>query len=384
MILNHSFSNSNDLNVLCVPRTPGSIGERQICEYIEDRVKKLGVLLVRDPFSFRVAQTEGAGIRVNNHVIPASAYPNSLDTGADGKGGRLIYVPRISQAVHMDVEGTIVMTDDPFDERCLSILSDGKAIGTIVHSGLPLLNSQTYEQYMPYEPQSNTITALKISSSDAAYLLSQENKNVFMYYISKVKQISSKNLYALLPGRDNSQELIICAHYDTVPNSPGALDNLSGVIILIKILEGILKIERKTAVRLCWFGAEEFGCAGSKHFISNEGKKNTVWPCIINIDSADCALGYDELYYNSFNKELLNKLIIPHNSIKISEQIYGGDNRSFLDVGVSSITFSRGGSLSRGLMHREYDTLENAGITDESLQGAADRIIKVISSLISI
>ena len=199
---------------------------------------------------------------------------------------------------------------------------------------------------------------------------------------SREQYFSTENLYALLPGQDHSQAIVICAHYDTVPLTTGAVDNLSGTLILLFLLEMLAGKTPKSDILFCWFGAEEWGCAGSRYFVNKAHNFTPQISCAINIDSADCILGFDELYYSCTNLQLLKRLLIPQTGLRTLNQIYGGDNRPFQAIGVDTLTFSRGGKLIDALMHTKDDTLQNAGITDHSLRCAAQRILNIIYPII--
>ena len=370
------------LAALCIARSPKSVGEKQICSFIEQTIRKLGLPFLWDVFCLNFPMPLQAMIEFDNCVIPAQAYPNTRCTGSEGVWGRLVYFPRISEAVDMKVEQAIVMTDDPFDEHCNAILAQSDTVGVITHDWK--FTQESHAALMPHEPHSDRFTVLKINSKDAIKLMRTGATNIKMYYLNKVKKITSKNLYTYLPGAEDSKEIIMCAHYDTVSNSPGALDNLSGVLTLLKLLEMLTSVNRKTNIRFCWFGAEELGNAGSQYFVSKYKNKDTTWQCVINIDAVDCILGCDELYYHSPNKDLLDCLNIPQQGLRLLEKVYGGDNRSFENEGIDSLTFSRGGSFGQTIQHSRHDTLENAGITAKSLQRVADRIMNTIYPLIKV
>lgn len=56
---------------------------------------------------------------------------------------------------------------------------------------------------------------------------------------------------------------LIGAHYDTVPGSPGADDNASGVSALLVLAELLAKTQPKRSVHLVAFDLEEYGLVGS-------------------------------------------------------------------------------------------------------------------------
>lgn len=67
-----------------------------------------------------------------------------------------------------------------------------------------------------------------------------------------------RNLIAELPGRDRRKEiLVIGAHYDTVPGSPGANDNGTGVAALVALARAFAGDPQSRTVRFAAFVNEE-------------------------------------------------------------------------------------------------------------------------------
>ena len=73
------------------------------------------------------------------------------------------------------------------------------------------------------------------------------------------------NLILELPGSDRTASpIIIGAHYDTVPGSPGADDNASGVAVLLELARVLSSAPSRHPVWLVAFDLEEFGTIGSQ------------------------------------------------------------------------------------------------------------------------
>lgn len=77
------------------------------------------------------------------------------------------------------------------------------------------------------------------------------------------------NLVATIPGEDRSRAIILGAHIDS-PNSPGALDDGSGSIVLWEVARVLDEAQFQPAVDLVlvWFGSEEIGTDGSSYFVA--------------------------------------------------------------------------------------------------------------------
>ncbi|MCP4593680.1 MAG: M28 family peptidase, partial [bacterium] len=74
----------------------------------------------------------------------------------------------------------------------------------------------------------------------------------------------SGNLAVRIPGKDPSRAVILGAHIDS-PNSPGAMDDGSGSVVLLEVARVLnaARVQPPTDLYLVWFGSEELGAYGS-------------------------------------------------------------------------------------------------------------------------
>jgi Zn-dependent M28 family amino/carboxypeptidase len=82
------------------------------------------------------------------------------------------------------------------------------------------------------------------------------------------------NLLAEVPGTESAASLLeVGAHWDTVPGSPGADDNASGVAGVLEVARVLSTggVRPRTGVRFCLFGGEEDGLQGSTAHVERAG-----------------------------------------------------------------------------------------------------------------
>jgi Peptidase family M28 len=70
--------------------------------------------------------------------------------------------------------------------------------------------------------------------------------------------------------------LVLIAHHDAVPGSPGANDNAASVAILLSLLEGWASREPPVRVRLLFPACEELGYLGARSWVRGHGVKDVV------------------------------------------------------------------------------------------------------------
>ncbi|MGB3138345.1 MAG: M28 family peptidase [Nodosilinea sp.] len=69
-----------------------------------------------------------------------------------------------------------------------------------------------------------------------------------------------------LPGTSRRPPVLVGAHYDSVPGSPGADDNATGVAVLLELARALSQQPGRSPLRLIAFDLEESGFVGSHHY----------------------------------------------------------------------------------------------------------------------
>ncbi|MGB7445200.1 MAG: M28 family peptidase, partial [Coleofasciculaceae cyanobacterium] len=90
-----------------------------------------------------------------------------------------------------------------------------------------------------------------------------------------------QNLILNLPGQSSTAKrraspILIAAHYDAVPGTPGADDNATGVAVLLELARVFATQPARYPVRLVAFDLEEYGLLGSKEYaakLKQQGQK---------------------------------------------------------------------------------------------------------------
>ncbi|TRU95895.1 MAG: M28 family peptidase [Microcystis wesenbergii Mw_QC_S_20081001_S30D] len=72
-----------------------------------------------------------------------------------------------------------------------------------------------------------------------------------------------ENLILDLPNNSQKPPILIGAHYDTVPGSPGADDNATGLAVLLELARFFGENQANYPIRLIAFDLEEYGLLGS-------------------------------------------------------------------------------------------------------------------------
>jgi Zn-dependent M28 family amino/carboxypeptidase len=82
-------------------------------------------------------------------------------------------------------------------------------------------------------------------------------------------QGSYRNIVALPMNRTQDPMTLVCAHYDSVPGTPGADDNASGLATLLECARLTTGMAGPAAIGFVAFNGEEEGLIGSTDFVEN-------------------------------------------------------------------------------------------------------------------
>lgn len=112
---------------------------------------------------------------------------------------------------------------------------------------------------------------------------------------------NSNNVEATLPGNDPESDdiYIVCGHYDTVPGSPGADDDGSGVAAVLAAAQVMKQYEFNHTIRFVAFSGEEEGLFGSYIYAQDAYSNGDDIKGVLNADMIGFAL--NEIQAGSLN-----------------------------------------------------------------------------------
>ena len=180
------------------------------------------------------------------------------------------------------LEGVIALIERgeiTFEEKVERVAEAG-AVGAIVFNNRP---GRFYGDLR----NPSTIPAVSISRGDGRDLLDLVEEGEAQAQVTvESKVLPSRNVIAEMPrSADTGRTVVLGAHYDTVPGSPGANDNASGIATIMTIAKHVAGNSYPFTIRFVLFGSEEIGLFGSRHYVDALGAEG--------IDSTIAMLNFD-------------------------------------------------------------------------------------------
>jgi len=172
---------------------------------------------------------------------------------------------------------------EPWDEEllrgCVVLVERSELTRKLVD--LPPLAIITYLENAPakseiwFKPPGAPMVG--ISSSDAHRLiglLAAGRVEVELRLVASAPPSTSQNVVARLPG-ESDETILVTAHHDSVL-TPGAVDDASGVAVVLEVARGLSTTRLQRTIMFASFGGEEFGLLGSADFVSRHKAEKIV------------------------------------------------------------------------------------------------------------
>ncbi|MCJ7572533.1 MAG: M28 family peptidase [Candidatus Thermoplasmatota archaeon] len=199
------------------------------------------------------------------------------------------------------------------------------------------------------------------------------------YHYWEINNKYGKNIEATINGYDNpnNEDYIICAHYDSVKDSPGADDDGSGVAVVMAAAKLISSnYICKNTVKFVAFSGEEQGLLGSYSYVQDALNNNTNISGVLNVDMIGYSETEEDTKYLNLYQDTNNPFEwLTNYTINVSEKYYnfinleivpsgwtwGSDHYNFWEAGYSAIFYSE--SNFNRYYHSPEDTIENMNIS---------------------
>jgi aminopeptidase YwaD len=245
------------------PRVAGSPALENAANYLIDEYKKIGFEAKIQTFTYPRLSDLGSSLSVAGTKFTANAL---FDSSVADIEAPMVIVPNIGERkdyAKLDVRSKIVIVKRgsiTFLEKARAAQGAG-AVGIVIYNSVP-------GNFAPPILGEFPIPVVVISGADGTKLVSQLVQQAAKARVQLgVKRINvpGKNVVARM-ANSNTPALILGAHFDSVPGSPGANDNASGTAA---ILEMARRLPPNLADKVWFvsFDGEEDGLRGSQAFV---------------------------------------------------------------------------------------------------------------------
>jgi hypothetical protein len=299
------------LSALCEQigvRWAGSDGEQKAAEYIANQLAELNIASPRlEPFSLQTSDCQSAMLRLVGTEdweidVRPSLFCQSLSCTAplcDAGYG----MPHEILARREALAGAVALLDvglEPFSDplpvshrlRDLAAAGVRAVISCAPQPGRQLTHTSGAD-WRTGDLHGAALPLLQTSQEDGARLrrCAAAGAHIEIDIQTRQFQTNSSNVSGNIEGNTRPREcLILSAHHDTTPDSPGANDNAAGVAVILetaRLLTGLaetLDVRPQRSLQFVSFGAEEQGLQGSTAFVEEHYGPDPLPLLMMNLD----------------------------------------------------------------------------------------------------
>lgn len=354
---------------------------------------------------FSVESIEFSVTNTSYHVIGLSYSPSTppegltlpLVRGASGPEG----CTKESYA-DLDVAGKIVLVQRgtcPDGTTLAGRIKPAVAAGAsavIIYSDVTTnvtggtLSAPNPEQYRPSGYINKVDGEALVARLDAG-----EAIEAYFQQTQTVETRITQNVFTETKGGDPTNVIMLGAHLDSVQAGAGINDDGSGTTLILELSKALDSFGVKNKVRFAWWGAEENGLLGSKHYTQNlnTSAANNILTYLnfdmvsrgyygvfdgdgstFNLSGPAGSAAIERLFIDDFTRKGIN--------VTAARFTGGSDYQSFMNIGKPVGGLHTGTGVEQDpCYHQACDTIENPNPTTLTVNAkAAAHVLSVLAT----
>ena len=372
-------------------RYGGTEKELEAAKILLDEIEKIGgkgELMDFTVPAFDIIRCEMSVSAPYEKAIPCAPF----GLGGDFPQGvelRPFYAPRGVEADYagMDsLEGCIVLLDN-LSPEAYKLMVEKKAAAFAVIQCMHYDEGAAEDLYFrPLRPKflkNGRLPGFVITSADATELLRNGAERIRIVSELRDTVHTSRNVLAFIPGTEpRGEEVVVTAHYDSVPTGRGSWDNATGSATVLWLYRHFLQNPPRRDMRFIWCGSEEQGLLGSRAFVEQRWEEVQKIKFCFNFDMCGTVLGANTVFVTgkdelvSYAEAYCREKGI---SAEVTKMVHSSDSASFADKGIPAIGISRRGKYAE--IHTRHDTM--APLSAAALAQTADFAVGMMERVIN-
>lgn len=338
-------------------RRVGGPGNIEATQYLKTELQKLGWETTETPLQVIDWENLGATLQVDNNTFEVEPSPYAKGCSIEGE---LIAIENIEQLRREKINGKIVLLHgeickeqlmpknfiffNPDEHKeIIQRLEDGDPLALICATGHnPQLAGGLYP-FPLFEDGDFDIPSVFMKDTEGDKLMKHIGQKAVLNSTAHRIPSEAINIIGVKKGTTDKR-IIVSAHVDAKIGTPGAIDNATGVSIMLLLAEMLSGFDSKNHIELAFFNGEDYySVPGQMKYIEQNNQQFNDVILNINIDGA----GYNEglSAFSPFNldetmDEIFKELFASNPKIIEGIPWYQGDHSIFLQYGVPAIAVS--------------------------------------------
>ena len=346
-------------------RTIGSPGNHAAADYIAELFQGAGLEVEFQDFPCPDWMEEFTSLKLRGEVLEVAANTFSpacdisaitlavgtLDEleSAEIHGRIPVFYGALAQH-ELAAKGAIYVSNK--HRRIIQVLEERRPAGVIT------VNPTLHGRWRLIEDFDLEIPSVTVTASSGLRLLERVGENVHLRIVARRVPSHSANVVGRLPGA-HPEKIVLCAHYDTKVDTPGAYDNAAGVAVLLTLVQRLAQTDHRYTLEFVAFSGEEiYGLGDMEYARRLEGGFHQI-AAAINFDGIGPRLAANSIAVFSASQDfesLVKSLSWAYPGVVEVEPWPASDHYIFYSNGVPSIALSSVGV--RDIYHTPWDTVD--------------------------
>ncbi|MGC6768213.1 M28 family metallopeptidase [Enterococcus sp. LJL51] len=348
-------------------RPTGSEANKAAVAYAAAELEKIGFEVTLQEFPCLAWKDEGARLEVDGVVVETIAAEYSLPCDV---AGEIVYVDTIEGLRASELHRKIcIMSGELCEEplmpksftfwnpekhqEIIRLLEQKEPLAIITVSFLP-------DVAVPIIQDGDFNIPCAAVKGESDHIL-REATFAKLQLFTERKESNGKNVIAHYG--EGPQKISFSAHIDTKPNTPGALDNASGVAALLVLASSVTNIVTPYQIEIVLFNGEDYySTPGEKAYMSTYLQEPDKFICAFNVDGLgmqDSKTSYSFYECGEEFEKLVSSFARDFPDVEQIDPWPMGDHMLFAGCGIPTVavTASNIFMLMESVMHTPADNL---------------------------
>jgi aminopeptidase YwaD len=338
-------------------RCVGSEGNRMATNYFKNEISAIGWETEKQEFDAIDWEDGGAILHSGNSNFDVFVSPYSLGCAVDAP---LVSASNITELSRLEINGKVLLLHGEIakeqlmpknfvfynpeqHQQIISLLERGRPEAIICATGRNAALAGGVYPFPLIEDGDFDIPSVYMTEDEGRKLLDYVGKTVVL--TSKSKRIPGKgdNIIAR-KGQPSSERIVITAHIDAKKGTPGAVDNATGVVVLLLLAKLLEDYEGDRLIEIVAFNGEDYyAVPGQMLYITKNRDCFDEILLNINIDGAGYKEGESVFSFYGLPEEMetkANEVLSKFDGITKGVQWAQGDHSIFTQNGRPAIAVS--------------------------------------------
>lgn len=368
------------------PRPIGSAANQAAADYIHRSFTALGYAVEEQPYPCTAFDNAQAKLTIDGQ--PAAVEANAFSLPCDVRGG-VFALGSLAELDTAEIEGRIMLFYGELAQQALSPKSwflkgarDDRIIQRLERQrpaallAPPAASAEYLQLTMDWELE---LAVATIPLEVALRLIQSPGADVHLVVRGERRPAQARNIVARSAASDNRRKVVLCAHFDTMINTPGASDNASGVAAMLALAEELKHDSLPYRLEFVAFNGEEYLPIGDDEYVRRAADTFDQVLFALNFDGVGPAYASTSITMMAAAPEFqatVQAITAAYPAVVWVEPWFESNHSTFAMRGVPALAFSSLGA--RRLAHTPADGFDV--ISAEKMEQACRLAAEIVRS----